>query len=409
MLYGGPFPCIRHAGRSRQVLTLRAAQFPDAFATQASVTAAAYADDPLFKLHGFRKGHVLQKAIWKTLVKANPSVQLSQSDPGSRADGRRRGHHQAEFDFVWDARRVECKGASIAWLVRERLWRVSWVKIKFNHGRFDDLLLALHSPGQVDIILHDGAAGVSKMGSRTLISGHAVQFRAGRGFEDPAVARRTILAKMLQPMHLCQHLATLSSDCMSELVADELGRDSFALSWYMGVPLSELSPSARALRLERVAFAVDQMLHPCSNFRRDAGSAEVVGEVLLQRRGSYRTSADWLRDDIKVEFKSAKLSWVRRTSRWKCHFHGIKFGSESPATPAAFDELWLGLYTPRGLHVLQYGGSIGRCTAGVKTDLDGHSVHVSGPSGQECPDASLEVILNKLEGSGCKLLATVAW
>ncbi|CAE7231170.1 mad2l1-1 [Symbiodinium sp. CCMP2592] len=414
MIHGGLLPCVRHVGCVRQVLTLRAAQFPDAFATEPSVTAAAYADDPLFKLGAFRKGQLLQRATWKTLVKLNPSFQLSKvkADPGLRVDGRRRAQHQAEFDFMCGTRRVECKSASMQWMPSWRYWRVSWTAIKFNQAYFDDLVLALHSPGQVDIVLHDGTAGVSTMGTKTPILGHAVQFRAGRGFEDPAVARRNILGKMLQPVHLCQHLATLTCESLSQLVADELGRDSPALCWYVGVPLADLSSCARGLRLEAVAFAVDQMLHPCSNFRRDAGSTEVVGTVHLQRRGSTRTSADWLRDDIKVEFKSSRLSWTSTRRTWRCHFRGIKFAyssSECPAMPAPFDELWLGVYSPRGLHIVQYGGSVGHSKAGAITDLEGYSVQVSGPSGQDCPDACLDVILRKLEQSGCTLLATVAW
>ena len=77
--------------------------------------------------------------------------------------------------------------------------------------------------------------------------------------------------------------------------------------------------------------------------------------------------------------------------------------------PAPFDELWLGVYSPRGLHVFLYRGSVGRSKAGDKTALDGHSIQLQGPSGQDCPDPCLDVIRGKLAGSGCKLLATVVW
>ena len=413
MIHGGRLRCNRNACCIRQVLTLRAAQFPDAlFVDKPSVTTAAYADDPLFKLHGSRKGRVMQNIIQKTLVESSPHLQFSEADPGSRVDGRRRGRHQAEFDFMCGRRRIECKGASMAWIPTRRSWNVSWVRIKFNQDYFDDLVLAFHSPGQVDIVLHDGTTGVCSMGLKTEILGHSIQFVSGIGVDDPAAARRNILAKMLQTTQFCQHIATLPSGSISELVAAELGSDSPNLSWYAGVPLSDLSACARALRLEEVAFTLDQLLHPSSNFSRDAGSAEVVGSVRLQRRGIYRASADWLRDDIKVEFKSSRLSWVRCLRTWRCHFRGIKFAyvrPERPPMPAPFDELLLGVYSPRGLHVFQYGGNVGRCKAGVQTDLDGHSIQLRGPSGQDCPDTCLDEILGKLEGSGCKPLATVAW
>ncbi|CAE7384948.1 mad2l1-1 [Symbiodinium necroappetens] len=384
----------------RQVLTLRAAQFPDAFASQPSVTSEAYSNDPVFKLHGAQKGRVLQKAIWNSLAKSSPSTQLSKACPGSRVDGGRRAPHQAEFDFTRGGRRVECKGASMTWHAARHSWYVQWNRIKFNQAYFDDLFLAFHSPCQVDIILHNGLAGVSSWGSLTPALGHMVSFAAGRAIDNPAKARQQILAKMLRPSHLCKHFATLSSESLAELVAEEFARESseITLSRYAGIPLADLSACARGLRLQEVALAVDQMLHPCSTFSRDDGS--------------FGANADWLRDDVRVEFKSSRLSWSSREHSWRCQFRCIKFANSSPesrAGPAAFDELWLGLYSPRGLHFLQHGGRLGRSTAGVETELVGHSILVYGARGHECLDTALDSILGKLQRSGCKLLATIAW
>ncbi|CAE7197329.1 mad2l1-1 [Symbiodinium sp. CCMP2592] len=396
----GPSIHVRQSGSFRQVLTLQAAQFADAFASPPSVTSEAYSNDPVFKLHGAQKGRVLQKAIWNSLAKSSPSMQLSDACPGSCVDGRRRAPHQAEFDFTYGGRRVECKGASMVWNPTRHSWYARWHRIKFNLACFDELFLAFHSPGQVDIILHDGHAGVSSWGSRTTALGHMVSFAAGRAIDDPANARQQILAKMLQPSGLCKHFATLSCTSLSEFVADELARESsyFALSCYSGIPLADLSHSARALRLQEVALVIDKMLHPCSTFSLDDGS--------------FGAHADWLRDGLKVEFKSSRLSWNSTARNWRCQFRRIKFASSSPdcqARPAAFDELWLGLYSPRGLTVFQYGGRFGCSTAGVETDLEGHSIFVGGAHGQECPDTALDSILGKLQRSGCKLLATIAW
>ena len=396
----GPSVHVRMSGSFREVLTLQAAQFPDFFASSPSETSEAYSNDPVFRLHGAQKGRVLQKAIWNSLAKSSPSMQLSKASPGSRADGGRRAPHQAEFDFTYGDRRVECKGASMTWHPTRRCWLAVWNRIKFNLECFDDLFLAFHSPGQVDIILHDGFAGVSSEGSRTTALGHRISIAAGRAIDDPADAREQILAKMLCPSRLCKHFATLSSESLSELVAGELARESsyFALSWYSGIPLADFSHCARGLRLQQVALAIDQMLHPCSTFNRDDGS--------------FGANADWLRDCVRVEFKSSRLSWHSAKRNWRCQFRCIKFASSSPecqARPAAFDELWLGLYSPRGLTFLQYGGRIGRSTAGVETDLAGHSILVGGTHGQECLDTALDSILGKLQRSGCKLLATIAW
>ena len=74
-----------------------------------------------------------------------------------------------------------------------------------------------------------------------------------------------------------------------------------------------------------------------------------------------------------------------------------------------FDQLWLGLYSPSGLHVLQYSGTVGLSSTGSSTGIFGHDIQIRGPVGERSPVVALEVILDKLRLSGCELLATVTW
>ena len=74
-----------------------------------------------------------------------------------------------------------------------------------------------------------------------------------------------------------------------------------------------------------------------------------------------------------------------------------------------FDQLLLGLYSPSGLHVLQYSGTVGLSSTGFSTGIFGHDIHIRGPVGERSPVVALEVILDKLRLSGCELLATVTW
>ncbi|CAE7462370.1 mad2l1-1 [Symbiodinium sp. CCMP2592] len=198
---------------------------------------------------------------------------------------------------------------------------------------------------------------------------------------------------------------------IAELVSQEQLAESYQLSatCYKGIPLAGHSPCSRALRLQDLAFAVDEKLHMKSRFRRDVCASEVVGTLRRQRRGKYRSSADWWRDSIRVEFKSSKMSWVSGPRHWLAHFSTVKFASQGHPRSAVFDELMLGLYAPFGLYLLQYSGDFGRSRKGVATDHLGHSIVVRGPRNEECPQVALGQMLAKLEQSGCRLLAIVKW
>lgn len=191
---------------THQVLKLQAAQFPDALAKDLSAAQIAYAGDVLFGFHSAPKGRVLQQAIIHTLASSDGSTPVQEAPPGLRVNGSRRAAHQSEFDFMYGERRVECKGASLAWS-RQR-WCVKWTNIKFDKALFDDLFLALHSPGRIDVLRHDGVAGVSSLGVRTAVHGHQVTVCGSSGLQDPVDARIEILQKMQQAPNDCQHIGT---------------------------------------------------------------------------------------------------------------------------------------------------------------------------------------------------------
>ncbi|CAE7381898.1 unnamed protein product [Symbiodinium sp. CCMP2592] len=384
---------------TRQLLTLRAAQFPDALAQELSATQAAYVGDPLFGLESTLKGRVLQQAIAETLSSLDFSTPVQEAVPGLCVNGNTRATHQSEFDFMHGERRVECKGTSLAWSAKGH-WHATWTRIKLGKALFDDLLLALHSPGRVDVLRHDGMAGVATQGVRTEIHGHAVRVHGSRGLEDPSEACQEIVQKMQEAPNSCHHIGSLPTDSgvIERSLAKERAkkRNSMSSYWYKGIPLSDYSPSSRGLRLEKVACAIDRMLHPSSTFSRTLPTLE-------QRPGARCGCADWARDRTQVKFKSSRLSWHCTKNVWRAHFAGIKFATRS------FDELWLGLYSPLGFYLFQYSGTIGRSTTGASTDVAGHDIVVYGPSHEENPLAACEVIVRKLKASGCELLATVSW
>ena len=388
---------------THQVLKLQAAQFPDALAQDLSVTQIAYAGDLLFGLHTTPKGRVLQQAIVHTLAMSDGSTPVQEAPPGLCVNGRKRAAHQSEFDFMYGERRVECKGTSLAWSGQH--WCARWSNIKFDKALFDDLFLALHSPGRIDVLRHDGVSGVSSFGVRTAVHGHQVSVRGSSGLQDPVHACIEILQKMQQAPNGCQHIGSMRTDnrFVHHVIAKERMKESNSLLayWYKGIPLSDHSPASRGLRLEKVAYTVDQMLHPGSTFSRTLPT--------LEQRPGARRGADWVRDSSRVEFKSSSLRWDCSMNRWKAHFAGIKFATPGEAEASSFDELWLGLYSPFGLYLFRHSGTVGRSTNGVSTDVMGHDIKVNGPRNEQRLLAAFEVILRKLKVPACELLATVSW
>ena len=78
-------------------------------------------------------------------------------------------------------------------------------------------------------------------------------------------------------------------------------------------------------------------------------------------------------------------------------------------TPPRLDELLLAAYTPRGVYLYRHDLQLGVATQGKSTAATGHNINLYGPRQEEDCDAALDVILAKLEESGCKCVAVVPW
>ena len=398
----------------RRVLTLRASDFPEIFQRADSVTDTAFKSDPLSKLPEARRGIVIQRIVKQTLKTTYPTSIISEPPCGLRWDGTRRSGCQSEVDWIQDGRKVECKSTRIAWSQRERRWRAKWmgVKLCIDDGMtcaFDDLLLVLHCPSKLYIVWHDFGAGVARNGFQTGYRGHQILSGASSGTLDVHDASRQVIQKLTQAPNACRHAATLrcDADTIGEtILCHELDSVAYRLSWgyYEGVPLSHLSSCSRALRLQEVAYQMDQMLHPRSIFSYGVDSDTIIGEVCLQRRGVSRGSADWLRDGSKVEFKSSKLRWHVRGQRWVVEFCGIK---DAPDT--AFDELLLGLYTPFALYLFRYAGKTTRSTANPAVALLGRKLTFTSSANPGCMSLAVESLLRRLEIANCQLLGRVLW
>ena len=276
------------------------------------------------------------------------------------------------------------------------------------------LVLAMHTPGRVDILLHDHAFGIAFSGKTTKTQGHSIKVVGERGLLCPKQAAQKMLYKMVDAPGSCLRLQSweICDSVLTRLICEESAREGAMLAahCYRNVPLAGKSASSRGNSLQKIAFEVDRIRHPHSVLRSSVGELDLIGTRKLQRRGFARGSADWLRDSVRVEFKSSKLRWSEWHSGWLVSFHGVKFSlSSSTLSAAAFDELWLGLYSPMGLHILKHVGNFGVTTRGIRTQAEGHAVTVYGPTGEEDPMAALQVILGKFRGAGCEPLAVITW
>ena len=75
-------------------------------------TELAYAGTPVGGLTQHAQGSMCQAWARKVLQEQNPDAEILDPEPGTCSDGRRRrGSHQAEYDFVLDGRKVEVKSA----------------------------------------------------------------------------------------------------------------------------------------------------------------------------------------------------------------------------------------------------------------------------------------------------------
>eukprot|EP00440_Ansanella_granifera_P042887 gb/GFBE01046498.1/.p1 GENE.gb/GFBE01046498.1/~~gb/GFBE01046498.1/.p1 ORF type:complete len:431 (+),score=37.90 gb/GFBE01046498.1/:1-1293(+) len=399
----------------RRGLLLHAAQFRDILDDEGN-TSSAYkgAARSLAQLSTRTRGSVLQNLAMGVLLDRNPGSIIAHPEPGLRIDGTQRSHAQAEYDWVFNGRRVECKSAQLCWTSANRTWGFQFrnIKLPWQDARadaaFDDLVLVLFMPDKLHFVQHDLVLGLASAGVSTQVGGHCVKLR-GKAGQCWEAACNSILKRLFSEPSNCIHLQELDVEDtrVTRAISESLDQNGLMLStaMYQGVPLFTTSASLRGLRFQSIALQIDQEMHPTSEFSFGTEEHAVNGT----RRGVARAKCDWIRRGTRVEFKHAKLVWVDRAQLWICRWQDIKFGSGGHSGSGHFDELWLAIYSPFGLHIFLHNGKFGRTGTGKNSQLLGDSVVVYGLKGERGIPASLETMMSKLQAAGCQLLATVKW
>ena len=386
---------------SRRVLQRNAADFAHIL-SQRTVAASAYAGLLLANRSSALRGAVLQTLARCCDEGRHPQAAFSDAEPGKCADGSWRSQSNAEYDWMRDGLRVECKSAQLSWLAKDnRRWRLRFYDVKLPHegaaAAFDELQLAAYTPRGVYIYRHDLKLGVSTSGKATEVTGHQIAIFGPRGKECWEEALDAILAKL--DASGCERLEFVSTHDSRLEAACDAHPPTRTEAAFQGVLLA--ASKARGGRLEQLGREVDAIRHPRAVFADAEPGKCADGSWRSQSNAEY----DWMRDGLRVECKSAQLSWDKDNRRWRLRFYDVKLPHEGAA--AAFDELQLAAYTPRGVYIYQHDLKVGVSTCGKATKVTGHQIAIFGPRGKECWEEALDAILAKLDASGCKRLAEI--
>ena len=390
-------------GWQLRCLVLRASQFQRILNNpgQSSEAYLGRAGHQLSLLSGKRRGMILQELCKKELDRLHPHSTITEPSRGACCNGAQRSASQAEWDFSLGGRKVECKSAQMSWQENGKRWVVRFRGIKLprpgfrEQAPFDDLYLTIFSPDSLYIIKHDLQTGVIKVGKKTTSGGgHDIQIHGARRQECWQTALSQILDKLLAAGHckLVAHIDLSAPEVRAFLAQQMEGMAARQDTEYEGVPLSQITPALRGLRIEEIAFEVNRMLHPnCS----------------LSRTSS---NVDWVRGEVRVEVKHGMMLFDKGQRRWECSFRNIQCASSGVRACDIFDELWLAIYSPFGIHILKHpGGQVRFILTGLTDQHSGQALHVYSSRNVFDVREALDEMLHKMEDWGCQPLATILW
>ena len=82
---------------------------------QPTKTQNAFDNDDLLNLSPNRRGRALEAATRRILGGMYPRAVFEDAVPGSCVNGAPRSQHMAEYDWLMDGRRLECKSSLLSW------------------------------------------------------------------------------------------------------------------------------------------------------------------------------------------------------------------------------------------------------------------------------------------------------
>ena len=117
-----------------------------------------------------------------------------------------------------------------------------------------------------------------------------------------------------------------------------------------------------------------------------------------RRRGLYQAKYDFVLNGRKVQVKSARMTWFSTSQRgyyWLLRFKAVKLPYGERAR-AAFDDLYLVIMSPKGLHLIKHDLVTGVTAQGKSTEVGGYDIRVCGNAGTIGWEDALREMLEKL-------------
>ena len=174
-----------------------------------------------------------------------------------------------------------------------------------------------------------------------------------------------------------------------------LGKLSLTEQVYAGNPLAALSFARRGFLLQKWAKRFLAEKYPDLSMLQPHLGQCING----RKRSTHNAEYDALFGGRRVELKSAQLCF--NSSHWEVTWRGIKLQFPGCRSKPAFDDLYVTLLTPGGLHLFKHDLSTGVSRDGQRTEQMGHIIRLSGSSKDSSWKAAAERIVNRLccEGS----------
>ena len=373
---------FRHT--QRNVATFRLYDLANVQDIHTSATAAAFAGCNLSLITPQIRGHILEDLGRTIYERHHLSSRITDPIPGYRCNGSRRSSNQAEFDWMCDKTRVQCKSGQLSRSNPSSAWRCDFVNIKAD--MYDELFLVLYTPKKLHFICHNGYTGLIPQGSRTSSKGYRLRYSAPASIRCPQQAKSWVLQQMRQ--QACTILDSLGTSC--QLVVQKINsamhtpKQQLQRSAFQQHPLGDLNPTKRGLIVQHIVQKIDESHHNI------ATSFE-----------SGISHFDWRRKDLRIECKHTRIAWCSSHHSWVCRFSGVKMDR--------FDLLYLALDSPTGIHVFIFHGSKYLTSTGMCEECDGKHIRIWGPRNEMSWSVALDEIAKKLTSAGSEHIATVIW
>jgi hypothetical protein len=361
-----------------------------------SVFLYANSTSPLATKSSSQRGAIAED-VTKRLMTKEHAWDITVAATSADVNGRDRTKGQERYDFgrrmkdgVAD-RTVEVKLSRYSFDKSDQRWVVHFEHVKTE--LHDDLILVVEGLDGMHFFRW-GGQNLSTNGKSTESEGGQIQVVATCNEPDVDVASAQLMVKM-KARNTFLGSVLYTNAAYTDLFATTVRSEGF----YADSPLSLLSGKARGDFCENVVREVlaKELGHVVEN-------AEITNCVNGASCGANSTKYDFKVDGKRTEVKSARVVWNKTKRGYMAQFKDVKLDD--------FDELYVSLEGPDGLHIFLHDPKNGYSTAGKKTEANGGVIQMSAPGGKKSytrPSAVELFLLKNFKWWNSEYIAFVAF